>query len=1200
MRKHLMAGALLIGALLLATASWGSHLLPAPNPVPQSVSPYWDPSVPLPAGKEGSVGDTVWVRVKDDSSCSFTGQSIFGGRGVRAPSWAYWCFDGGVGDSCSNTTLYNANTASNRIPGCWTHYDVHIFGGVNRWHINTYDVYQPGTEDSSYWCGEIGDPNTWDWPPGYGPGYGFSLVLNLGNTAGFSTADGMTLGGVHVYAVELSYDYCFVEMASSGITDTALWVEIGRYNGMSNPDSANCRGLGASVWGDGIGGTNQADSPYLCADWTTFALTRTATQMTNLGRNGTENLFIRWRVYSDFLWDDVTDGGTESDTRGAWRLDHVYAKGDNSGSSQYFPAGGAGTRGGDQGGAADHVDFESSAEDGFSAFSAPLLPGAEASGGYWNGSNWIHGKSKIVDLWHLTNAPTYPNQGQTCETSNRWVWASNLTPAGVDGNIEDNAWFMRLVSPVFDVSPTSPLTAGTVLAGERITGNIIVMDSYICTKQVSQDITDTKIHFYEGPPVNAWNAEWKGDQFVRGGTCTAWSSGLGIPVETLNFDDWSEQATAFWDSIQYGFDFWDQCNYNSPVLESCYPGAFVTNPHRKNTYIMDNFAVGFFPQRGTIWALELFARFQDTFDRTHYIHPSTVMNDELFAADVRQDEDSLQVQIDDLDGIAENSLVMHYRVSTDCGSTWTHESSRPQGSKAKPAIEWFTKTLNFSVPTDPGAPPPVEFNGLYKTTIELNTTDLPGSILTGTCPSCSLRAGTVVEYYLTALDRAVSANADTFPNRHSTLSTFIHTLYGTERQSPWPLEVTVLPCSRTYAPQGNKRVLLANEFTLRDAYDPESDPALTGVSTQAFVRLSMLYEEALRDLNVKFDRYDNNTSNISRGDATHPFYTEPTDPDGFGGIREPSSATHRYEDVIWVMGRSTQNTVNDSSQLEVSSYLASDANEGNIWMEGNNTCEDETMSGTAEAFNSGNFWVNYVGANLIAGGCPDNAGLADRKFYIEGVNDADFTPFTLVGGWADCPIRDQPDNGFEINVTGQGTELIVFQFDNLAHTLNETSGILNTQPGAPNKALTTMFGLEHVSTRAARACVMRAVLTEFGVTLPAGSKYTSAICANSATDIGGTGGARKFDLAQNYPNPFNPSTKIRYALPKDNMKVQLSIFDVSGREVVKLVNRVESGADHEVLWNGKNKAGQDVASGVYFYKLKADNQEAVKKMVLLK
>jgi flagellar hook assembly protein FlgD len=66
------------------------------------------------------------------------------------------------------------------------------------------------------------------------------------------------------------------------------------------------------------------------------------------------------------------------------------------------------------------------------------------------------------------------------------------------------------------------------------------------------------------------------------------------------------------------------------------------------------------------------------------------------------------------------------------------------------------------------------------------------------------------------------------------------------------------------------------------------------------------------------------------------------------------------------------------------------------------------------------------------------------------------------------------------------------------------------------------------------------------------------------------------------------------------VKVELEIFDVSGRRVVTLVNRVESGANHEVLWNGKNTAGQDVASGVYFYKLKADNQEAVKKMVLLK
>jgi len=49
-----------------------------------------------------------------------------------------------------------------------------------------------------------------------------------------------------------------------------------------------------------------------------------------------------------------------------------------------------------------------------------------------------------------------------------------------------------------------------------------------------------------------------------------------------------------------------------------------------------------------------------------------------------------------------------------------------------------------------------------------------------------------------------------------------------------------------------------------------------------------------------------------------------------------------------------------------------------------------------------------------------------------------------------------------------------------------------------------------------------------------------------------------------------------------------------------LVNRIESGAEHEVHWDGRNDHGQDVSSGVYFYSLKADEQSTTKKMVLLK
>jgi hypothetical protein len=1196
MRKRTVQGILVVMGLLAATAAHASQpQIPVPLESRRAIDPLWDASAPLVLTKEGAVGDTVWVRVKDDSSCSYTGSALFGGRGVNSPGWAVWCFDGGAGDSCSNTTKYGANSASNRIPGCWTHYDAHTFGSANRWHVDTYDVYQPGDEDSTMWCGELGDTLTWVSPPGYGHNYSYSLILNLGNSATFGTANGMTIGGVHLYSVELAYDYCFVEMCATGIVDTATWLEIARFNSISNPDSTNCRGLGPATWGTGPSG--ETGSPYLCADYTTFEIRVTPTQLSGIGQNGNENLMVRWRALSDLAWDDFDgSGGLTADTRGMWRVDHVYVKGANSGSSSYFPSGGAGARNPND--TSGNVDWETQGEDGRSAFTTPLLPLAEASGGYWNGmsSSWVHGKPRIVDLWHMTNTPLYPNQANTCETSNRWMWASNLTPGGVDGNIEDNAWNYRLVSPIINTTPTSPLTTGTILAGQRVTGNVVVYDNYLCIKQLADDVTDTQIRRYEGAPKNRW-LDWEGDGFVLIGGCQFWNIG--------DFSDWSGKMTANTDSVQYSFDFFDQCNYNSNGPLECMPGVFLASPHRKNTYIVDNISVGFFEQTGTQWVADPQDLFQDTFARNVYVHPTTKENWELFPNDTRQDEDSMTVTVTDIDGIAENSIVMHYRVSTNCGSTWTHDNNaqHPQGSKAKPSQEWFTKTMNFSFPQFPANPPVNrEFDGIYRTTLELNTADFPGSILSGSCPSCSLRVGTVIEYYFTANDRSVPAEPDTFPNRHSLRRNFIHSLYGAERQEEWPFEVTVLPCqpASAYTAQGGKRILLANEWYIRTVYDSESDRVLSGgLTVPNLPYLSQLFEESLRDLNLKFDRYDNNASQISRGTDT-PFYTEPADADGFGGVRDPLTATNRYEAVIWATGTHNQYTVTDSSQLELSNYLATDANSGNLWLAGQNVCEDEKMSGTSEGFNGGSFWVNFVGASLLSGGCADNSGLTDRRFYVEGVNDALYTPFTLLGGWADCPIRDQPDNQMTVNAAGAGTETVVFQFDNVGHTLNTTAAIRNTQPGTPNKMITTLFDHGLITTRAARACLTRAILTDFGVTMPAGSKYTAGICANSATDIGETGSARKFDLEQNYPNPFNPSTKIRYSIPRDNMKVELEIFDVSGRRVVTLVNRVESGANHEVLWNGKNTAGQDVASGVYFYKLKADNQEAVKKMVLLK
>jgi hypothetical protein len=85
-----------------------------------------------------------------------------------------------------------------------------------------------------------------------------------------------------------------------------------------------------------------------------------------------------------------------------------------------------------------------------------------------------------------------------------------------------------------------------------------------------------------------------------------------------------------------------------------------------------------------------------------------------------------------------------------------------------------------------------------------------------------------------------------------------------------------------------------------------------------------------------------------------------------------------------------------------------------------------------------------------------------------------------------------------------------------------------------------------------------------------------------------------FRLSQNYPNPFNPSTTIKYELPKAS-KVRLSVYDILGREVSVLVDQRRDAGVYEVKFDGSN-----LASGVYFYQLRAGDYISTKKLLLMK
>jgi hypothetical protein len=91
----------------------------------------------------------------------------------------------------------------------------------------------------------------------------------------------------------------------------------------------------------------------------------------------------------------------------------------------------------------------------------------------------------------------------------------------------------------------------------------------------------------------------------------------------------------------------------------------------------------------------------------------------------------------------------------------------------------------------------------------------------------------------------------------------------------------------------------------------------------------------------------------------------------------------------------------------------------------------------------------------------------------------------------------------------------------------------------------------------------------------------------------------KFELAQNYPNPFNPTTKISFLLPKAE-QVTLKIYDITGKEIVTLVNQKFAAGKYTTDWMGTDANGKSVSSGVYFYKIIAGNDIQTKRMVLIK
>jgi len=761
--------------------------------------------------KVAAIGDTTWIRVYDDpgSECA-PGAVSDGGQGTRAPAYATWCWEGGdlgggAMDTCSSTLDYTGG-----LPGCFTHYDVYA-GLVNQWHLDTFEALSDPSADPDWtpWCGTFGDTLIWKNDYGYGPTYNYGLVLNLGKSgdaSGFNAASGFTLGGIHMYDVEINYDYCYLEYSLSNDVNTAIWNEIARYGGTSFA-TPNCP--------DASGGGD-----YGCAGYGPFLETGPNSD------NSTTDLLVRWRFASDSAWDDE-DASSGVHTDGAWRVDNLFAH--SVGAGFPYPQAG-GTQNFEGGGGVLPAEW-----------SAPSLPQAQ-TGGFWSGGVWVNGTPISVDWWHLEFDPTYVNKGVTCTYSNNWMWVAD--DPNHNQNIED-AYHFRLTTPVFECGPNNPYRTGPW------TGVILEDDSYLCIKSIVGDKTDQQVRVYDRN--NGVWGQWGGDSYVTVGGCQFWN----VDART----DWSSQLNATTDSIQFSYELLDGCDYNAAGELPC------MGTHRKATYIVDNVSVGVYEASTTQWVLGAASSFIDSYARDIDMHSSAKENWELYLTDTWEDEDSLQVEVRDFNGLKGNGVKLHWRLSTDCGSSWDKDSGREMGSKADLTESWNEKVLNFSAPDDAigGPGTPAEFNGLYRTIVRISE----NSAYLDNAPLWP--EGTVMEYFFTAED---STNIiDTFPNRFSAPRTSMaYVTSNWDRRRDWPFEASILPCPVAKRPLGTgpggnqQHSVLLVTGNQRTAYDVVADiDADFGGDPTDFPRLTTIWEESLDRLGIVYDRYDMVNDGIASG-----------------------------------------------------------------------------------------------------------------------------------------------------------------------------------------------------------------------------------------------------------------------------------------------------------------------------------------------
>jgi len=177
-----------------------------------------------------------------------------------------------------------------------------------------------------------------------------------------------------------------------------------------------------------------------------------------------------------------------------------------------------------------------------------------------------------------------------------------------------------------------------------------------------------------------------------------------------------------------------------------------------------------------------------------------------------------------------------------------------------------------------------------------------------------------------------------------------------------------------------------------------------------------------------------------------------------------------------------------------------------------------------------------------------------------------------------------------------GSPLVTFtQLDDDRVTIGESAKVLGAVI-----AVEAEVRLSKNSRFKGAICAEKIVVDQGTVFLPHGSSTSLPKSFEvEESEVAKSEVVTSYELAQNYPNPFNPTTTISFQLPV-NSGVSLAICNINGQLVKRLVAGEMNAGHHSVMWDARDDRGQQVASGVYVYVIKAGGFTAQKKLVLMK